>query len=146
MKRKHITKCLVAVASLMGLVATSSMGGTFTNDFNNLQLDPNDPDKILPPDGTVFLGRTAAGIAAGYDHRTGGQTGGAVKITTASNGQGGGFIVHNFDGAAAPVAFDMRFHVLFGGGTDTPADGMALPSAISLTVNSAKKARAPSKG
>jgi hypothetical protein len=125
MKRKQIAKCLVAVASLMSFAVSSSLGGTFTNDFNSIQVSPDNPDQLVPPDGTAWYGQVGSGIAAGYDHRTGGVTGGAIKLANAIGSQNGGsFIVSNLDADAVPDAFDINFQMLIGGGNG--ADGLSV--------------------
>jgi hypothetical protein len=126
MKKTH-KKCRVAMGcGLAFLTGVNALAGTFSNDFNSLQLDPNDPDKFVPPDGTSWIGNVTSGKAAGYDLSTGGVTGGALKLTLNQGSQQSTFIVNNLDNGEPFVGFDMTFNLRIGSGSGTPADGFSI--------------------
>jgi hypothetical protein len=111
----------VLVALLAGVSASA---GTFSNNFNSLQLDPNDPNSFLPPDGTSWFGSIQQGISGGYDLRTGGTSNsGVLKLVNNTGSQQSAFIINNLDNGQPFVGFDMTFNMLIGGGTG--ADGLS---------------------
>jgi hypothetical protein len=127
-KNRSTIRSLAAGIGTLMLAHASLNAGTFTNNFNSLQFDPNDPagpsNSFLAPDGTSWVGNLTGGIAAGYDLRTGGvSNSGVLKLVNAVGSQNSTFIVDNFDGGNPFAGFDLTFSLLLGGGNG--ADGFS---------------------
>lgn len=124
MKKTHKMCVLAKGCGLALLTAVSLSAGTFTQDFNSLQLDPGDPNQFVPPDGTTWVGSIATGISGGYDLRTGGvNNSGVLKLTTAVNSHQSSFFINDLDAGAFVNGFDATWKARTGGGSGTPADG-----------------------
>ena len=80
-----------------------SQAGTFSANFN---------DNALPA-GTFTNGTSVI-------------EGGVLKVTKATGGQGGGFVIEDTDAGAPVYGFTFTAKILVGGGTSTPADGFSI--------------------
>jgi hypothetical protein len=103
-----------------------------TFDFNDGQLP------FLPPPNntvqTILNGSGEGNGNGGYIDATGGVTNsGVLKLTDAINGEGGTFIVPDFNNGQPVRAFTAYFAVLVGGGSAVPADGFSFVWANDLT-------------
>ncbi len=108
----------------MALATACASAGTFSNNFNSLTKNPDDPNVFLPPAGTFWGGSMAGGIAAGYDFTTGGVGGtGVIKLVNAIGSQQSTFVIENLDEGKPFVGFDIAFQLLLGNGSN--ADGFA---------------------
>jgi len=106
-------------------------GPQVTFDFN----DGNLPFLPAPNDTVQTILNGSAG--GGYIDTTGGlNDSGVLKLTDAINGQGGTFIVPDFNNGQPVKAFTAYFAVRVGGGTPlTPADGFSFVWATDLADN-----------
>ncbi|HUS35302.1 MAG TPA: hypothetical protein VM680_08130, partial [Verrucomicrobiae bacterium] len=151
MKKTHKMCVLAKGCGLALLTAVSLSAGTFTENFNSLQFDPNDSgndpvvanNSFLPPQNTLWGGSLRQGLGPdpannpnNYDMRTGGvNNSGVLKLVTATGSQQSSFVVGPIDmvddgtgtGTMVPakfIAFDMTFQLRLGGGNS--ADGFSI--------------------
>src|SRR4051812_33987181 len=102
--------------SLVGLFTLASScvmlhAAAFISDFNSGQ-----------PPGTAIAGSSIADSTGGVGNS------GVLKITTAGNGEAGGFAINDFVAGAPVTKFQARFKLLLGGGTccgNRMADGIS---------------------
>jgi hypothetical protein len=90
-------------------------GAQWCSDFNS-----------GPPPGTSLFGNAFVDSSGGLGD------GGVLKLTTATNGEQGSFIVPSPAGMVPVEAFTVSFMAYIGGGTDPPADGLSVNFASDL--------------
>ena len=112
--KPRIQLTTLAMLAGFGLVA-SSHATTFTTDFNSGL-----------PSGTAVYGDAFVDGTGGVGNS------GVLKITTASNGQIGSFIINDLDPGHYVNGFTATFNALIGGGTSPAADGFSLNFANNL--------------
>jgi len=117
-KTAPFKQTLVAFAAAILLPSShcALRAGTFFADFNSGL-----------PEGTAVFGNATISASGGYTNS------GCLKLTTAVNGQNGGFIITNdLDNGTAIVSFLARFQLLIGGGNG--ADGFSFNFAPDLPL------------
>src|ERR1051325_10817055 len=97
--RKNALMAIGAAAFLL----PQSQAGTFSANFN---------DNALPA-GTFTNGTSVI-------------EGGVLKVTKATGGQAGSFVIEDTDAGAPVYGFTFTAKILVGGGTSTPADGFSI--------------------
>src|SRR5438034_8503905 len=117
-----------AVGLLLSGFALSVQAGTFTSDFNS---------GALPPGTHTNSNGSTGGSGGAYLELTGGVgDSGCLKITKNVNSQNGSFVLDDLDAGQPIYGFDITYKLRMGGGSGTPADGMALVVAPELADTS----------
>ena len=102
----------IQTSLLLTAATLSARAGTFSTDFNS---------------GDLPAGSHTNGPNGAYLELTGGVgDSGCLKITKNINSQNGSFILDDLDGGMPIYGFDITYKVRIGGGSSTPADGMAV--------------------
>lgn len=105
--RKTVLAAWLAAGGLLG----SAYAGTYTNDFNN-------PDTT----GLILNGGVRDDGTTPYPAIEGGH----LALVYAENSKQGSVVFPNLDPGKAIESFKMNFKLRIGGGSSTPADGLAI--------------------